>query len=77
MLDDVSGRYGPDEWARKAVNAYHRWTADRIIAEKNNGGDMVEQTIRSVDKTVGYRAVHASRGKVTRAEPISALYEQA
>ena len=41
VLEDVSGRYGPDEWARKAVAAYHRWSADRIIAEKNNGGDMI------------------------------------
>ncbi len=76
VLEDVSGRYGPDEWARRAVNAYRRWKADRIIGEKNNGGDMIETVIRSVDKAVPFRAVHASRGKVTRAEPISALYEQ-
>ena len=76
VLDDISGKFGPDEWARRAVNAYRRWSADRIIAEKNQGGDMVENVIRSVDKNVPFRAVHASRGKVTRAEPISALYEQ-
>jgi phage terminase large subunit-like protein len=58
------------------VNAYQRHKADRIIAEKNNGGDMVENTIRMVSYNVSFKAVHASRGKVTRAEPISALYEQ-
>jgi predicted phage terminase large subunit-like protein len=76
VLEDVSGRYGPDEWARKAVAAYHRWHADRIIAEKNNGGDMIASTIRSIERNIPFRAVHASRGKVIRAEPISALYEQ-
>jgi predicted phage terminase large subunit-like protein len=76
VLEDVSGRHGPDEWARKAVAAYHRWRADRIIAEKNNGGDMIASTIRSVESNIPFRAVHASRGKVIRAEPISALYEQ-
>jgi len=76
VLEDVSGRYGPDEWARKAVAAYHRWKADRIIAEKNNGGDMIASTIRSIESNIPFRAVHASRGKVIRAEPISALYEQ-
>jgi predicted phage terminase large subunit-like protein len=76
VLEDVSGRFGPDEWARKAVAAYHRWHADRIIAEKNNGGDMIASTIRSIEKNIPFRAVHASRGKVIRAEPISALYEQ-
>jgi predicted phage terminase large subunit-like protein len=76
VLEDVSGKYGPDEWARKAVAAYHRWSADRIIAEKNNGGDMIASTIRSIEANIPFRAVHASRGKVIRAEPISALYEQ-
>ena len=49
---------------------------DRIIAETNNGGDMVETTLRMIDPSVSYRSVWASRGKVTRAEPVSALYEQ-
>jgi phage terminase large subunit-like protein len=66
----------PEEWARVAVNAYHQWKADRIIGEANNGGEMIETLLRMVDKTVSYKAVHASRGKITRAEPISALYEQ-
>jgi predicted phage terminase large subunit-like protein len=76
ILEDLSGRYAPHEWAARAVAAYQRHKADRIIAEKNNGGDMVENTIRMVSQNVSFRAVHASRGKVTRAEPVSALYEQ-
>ena len=76
VLDDISGRYGPDEWARNAVGAYHRWRGDRIVAEINNGGEMVESTVRSVDPTVPFVSVHATRGKAVRAEPVSALYEQ-
>jgi phage terminase large subunit-like protein len=76
VIEDLSGRYAPHEWAAKAVNAFQRHKADRIIAEKNNGGDLVESTIRTVSYNISFKAVHASRGKVTRAEPISALYEQ-
>lgn len=76
VLEDISGRYSPTEWANKAVNAYRRHCADRIVAEKNQGGDMVENTIRTIDPNVPLRLVHASRGKLIRAEPISALYEQ-
>lgn len=76
VLDDVSGVYLPTEWANAAVGAYRRWKADRLVAEKNQGGDMVESTVRMVDKNVSYVGVHASRGKYTRAEPVSALYEQ-
>jgi predicted phage terminase large subunit-like protein len=76
VLEDVSGRYQPHEWAQRAIAVYHRHKADRIVAEVNNGGAMVESTIRMVDPNVSYRAVHASRGKVVRAEPVSALYEQ-
>jgi phage terminase large subunit-like protein len=72
----LSGKYGPDQWARIAVNAYHRWCADRIVAEANQGGQMVEAVLRQVEKNIPYRAVHASRGKAIRAEPISALFEQ-
>jgi phage terminase large subunit-like protein len=64
VLEDCSGRYQPHEWAAVAIAMYRRWNADRIIAEKNNGGDMVEATIRSVDQNVSFKAVHASRGKV-------------
>lgn len=76
LLDDLSGHYQPLGWARKAIWAYQHYKADRIIAEINNGGEMVEATLRSVDKTVSYKAVHATRGKVIRAEPIAAFYEQ-
>jgi predicted phage terminase large subunit-like protein len=76
VLDDISGVLSPTEWARSAVSLYHERRADRIVAETNNGGTMVENTLRMIDPSVSYRAVWASRGKVTRAEPISALYEQ-
>lgn len=76
VLSDLSGRYKPDAWARKAVVAFHQHQADKIVAESNQGGEMVEATIRTVDADVPIRLVHASRGKVARAEPVAALYEQ-
>lgn len=76
ILDDVSLRGSPDEWGRAVVTAYHQHQADRIVAEANQGGDMVTHTLRTVDRNVPIRLVHASRGKRTRAEPIAALYEQ-
>jgi phage terminase large subunit-like protein len=76
VLQDLSGRYSPAEWAGRAIAAFHRWHADRLIGEVNNGGDMIEHTLRAVDRRVAYRAVRASRGKHARAEPIAALYEQ-
>lgn len=66
----------PQEWAEAAIKAYHEFSADLIIAEVNNGGELVESVVRQVDPLVNYKAVRASRGKVTRAEPVSALYEQ-
>jgi phage terminase large subunit-like protein len=76
VLADRSLRGSPDEWARAAVALYREFEADRIVAEKNQGGDMVESVIRSADRNVPVTLVHASRGKFVRAEPISALYEQ-
>lgn len=84
VLGDRSCRLSPDGWARRAVIAYHEFRADRILAEVNNGGDLVEMTIRSVASSVpegiredvAYKSVRASRGKMVRAEPIAALYEQ-
>jgi len=76
VIDDLSGRIPPEEWARKVIIAYRRHRADRIVAEINNGGQLVETTLRSVDPSIPFKAVHASRGKLTRAEPVSALYEQ-
>ncbi len=74
VLDDVSIRGAPAQWAAAAVDAYRRHRADRIIAETNNGGDMVGYTIATVDPRVPCGEVWASRGKYTRAEPVSALY---
>jgi phage terminase large subunit-like protein len=76
VLADASGRYQPTEWAKTAVSAYRAHRADRIVAEVNNGGDMVEATLRVIEPNAPFSAVRASRGKVTRAEPIAALYEQ-
>lgn len=76
VLEDVSLTASPDKWARQAVSAFYVHGADRIVAEVNNGGDMVEHTLRTVDRTVPYKAVRASRGKEIRAEPVAALYEQ-
>jgi predicted phage terminase large subunit-like protein len=76
VLDDASGKYRPDEWARMALAVYDGTQADRIVAEVNQGGDMVEFTIRALRSSVPFRGVRASRGKVTRAEPIAALYER-
>lgn len=76
VLEDGSLRGTPEDWARRAVSLYRSWDADKIVAEKNQGGQMVESTIKAVDRSVPVKLVHASRGKVVRAEPISALYEQ-
>lgn len=76
VLADASGQYAPAEWARVAITAYAAHRADRIVGEVNNGGEMVEATLRMVDPDVPFRAVRASRGKAARAEPVAALYEQ-
>ena len=76
VLADESLRGTPEEWAQAAIKLYRRLGADRIVAEKNNGGEMVASVLRSVDRSVPVTLVHASRGKHVRAEPISALYEQ-
>lgn len=75
-LADDSIQGSPQVWASRAVRAYHAYKADCIVAEKNNGGEMVEAVIKQVDSTVNVRLVWASRGKATRAEPVSALSEQ-
>lgn len=76
VLADYSCKASPEQWARRAIDAYRRHAADRIVAERNFGGAMVETVIRAVDRTVAYAEVVASRGKVQRAEPVAALYEQ-
>ena len=76
VLTDRSTRATPDAWARRGIKAFRDFKADRIIGETNNGGEMIELTLKTVDRNIPYKAVHASRGKQVRAEPISALYEQ-
>lgn len=76
ILEDLSGVFTPAAWASRAIAAYERWKADRIVAETNNGGDLVETVIRNISRDISYAKVSASRGKIRRAEPIEALYEQ-
>ena len=76
VIEDRSGRYTVYEWVRKACQAWGQWRADRIVAEVNNGGDLVEAAIRSHFPAVPYSSVRASRGKQMRAEPVSAMYER-
>jgi len=76
VLDDLSGRYPPSEWALRAIRSYRMHYADCIVGEVNNGGALIEHTLRSVDPAIPFKAVHASRGKMVRAEPVSALYER-
>ena len=76
VLDDRSGKFTPDGWGREAVALYGLRNADRIVGEVNNGGDLIENNLRSISSNVSYKAVRASRGKATRAEPVAALYEQ-
>jgi phage terminase large subunit-like protein len=76
ILDDKSIRTTPDAWARVAVELYHKHKADKIVAETNNGGDMVILLLKQVDASIATKKVTATRGKQLRAEPISSLYEQ-
>ena len=76
ILEDATGSYTPEAWATKAIGLYEKYQADRIVAERNQGGDMVRHTLKTVDETIPITLVHASRGKYARAEPVSALYEQ-
>ncbi|GBQ88323.1 phage terminase large subunit [Asaia krungthepensis] len=76
VLQDCSGRDTPMGWARRAIQAAASWRADRIVAERNFGGALVEATLRSVDPKASLKLVTASRGKAARAEPVAALYEQ-
>lgn len=81
VLEDVSGKYAPNIWGDKVVDAYVRWSANRVVAEANQGGDLVVANIQTAarDKNiqgVTVRKVNAARGKRTRAEPVAALGEQ-
>lgn len=76
VFEDISGKYSAEEWGRIAVNAYYRYEATSIVAEVNNGGDLVGNVIKNIDINVPYKQVRATRGKILRAEPVAALYEQ-
>mgnify|MGYP003646589811 CR=1 FL=1 len=76
ILGDYSGIFSPDVWIKSAIELYYKFDADRIVCEVNNGGDLIEKLLRVQDVNVPYSSVRATRGKILRAEPISALYEQ-
>jgi len=75
VLDDYSCHGTPAEWSAAVAEAYNRWSADLVVAEKNYGGDMVAHTIRTAYRDINVKLITSSRGKLLRAEPISALYE--
>jgi len=76
VLCDWTCSLPPLGWARRVIECYHQFSADRIVAEKNFGGAMVESTLRTIDPNAPIKMVTASRGKIARAEPVAALYEQ-
>jgi predicted phage terminase large subunit-like protein len=76
ILGDYTCHLTPQGWGEAAITADHKHKANLIIGETNNGGEMVEHTIRTIDQNIPFHAVHASRGKAIRAEPVSSLYEQ-
>ncbi|MEM8800598.1 MAG: terminase family protein, partial [Pseudomonadota bacterium] len=76
LADETRTQVTPAQWATVAVEAFHQWSADRVVAEVNNGGDLVETLLRQLDSMISFRAVRASRGKWARAEPVAALYER-
>jgi predicted phage terminase large subunit-like protein len=76
VLEDLSLKASPHVWMKQALEAYRRHQADCIVAEVNNGGDLVAELLKSFDRNVPFRGVRASRGKITRAEPVASLYRQ-
>lgn len=76
VFEDATCQLSPDGWGRRTVEMHRRWGADRVIGERNYGGAMVEFVVKTADRSVAYKEVTATRGKVVRAEPIAALYEQ-
>jgi phage terminase large subunit-like protein len=77
VLGDYSREHmGPSEWAGRAADAYVEFEATCLLAEVNQGGDMVESTLRSINRNMNVKKAHASKSKMTRAEPVVALYEQ-
>lgn len=76
ILEDHSFKGSPEAWASKAVELYHRWNANLVVYEKNQGGDLIPTVIRNIDDTVALKGVFASNAKIARAEPVSLLYEK-
>lgn len=76
VLEDLSGTYTPDQWARKVKYAYDKWDANAVVAERNYGGDLVKSNLKSLDPFMYVKEVRATRGKVVRAEPVVGRYEQ-
>lgn len=76
VLADYSGKYSPQAWGEKVAFAFRTWQADMVVAEVNQGGDMVKHILNSIDPNMTIRTVHASRGKMARAEPVAQKYEQ-
>ncbi len=75
-FEDATMKGKPNEWAKVVVDLYHKYKADRVVAETNQGGDMVETIIRTIDKNISFKSVHVHVGKKLRAEPIQSLFEQ-
>jgi phage terminase large subunit-like protein len=76
VLEDASIRGKPTDWARAGVAAMERWGAEKLVAEVNQGGDLIESVLRQIDPLIPFKALRAVRGKSARAEPVAALYEQ-
>ncbi len=76
VLEELSRICSPNQWSDIAIKAYDKYKADRIVAETNQGGDMVETIIKNKRRNIAYKGVHASKGKIARAEPVAALYEE-
>ena len=76
LLDDMSLRGSPDQWGRQVAAAYHKYKASSVVAEANQGGEMIVHVLRTIDRNLPVKLVHATRGKYTRAEPVAALCEQ-
>jgi phage terminase large subunit-like protein len=76
VLEDITAKYSPAAWAKAVVGAFTRWKANEVVAESNQGGDMVKSTIQNIAPSVPVVSIHASRGKDIRAEPVAMLYDE-
>jgi phage terminase large subunit-like protein len=76
LLDDLSGQMSTNDWAKQAIKAYHRYECNKMIMEKNQGGDLVKTNITSLDNSIRVKLINSSKGKIDRAAPVAALYER-